>query len=315
VFLVFFGMSVGAMRGWETEMPIYSLVVALLIAIVFLLPVGMIYAITNIAVGLNVITEFIVGYMVPGKPIAMMFFKTYGYITNNQAVTFAQDMKLGHYMKLAPRTLFWAQFMATVWGSIVQVAVMKWAEGKYPLLCKPGEPSHFTCPNAKVFFNASIIWGVIGPKRQFSAGGLYNGLMHFFWVGAILPVMNWCVLWKWPLSPIKYLNWPVFFSGTGLIPPATPYNYGTYCLVGIIFGYFIKKRFFHWWTKYNYSLSAGLDCGLAWSSLIIFLAFSLSKTDFPLWWGNDVYTTTADYLGTPNYVLNGDGDYFGRHSW
>jgi hypothetical protein len=29
----------------------------------------------------SVITELIVGYMLPGKPVAMMIFKTFGYIS------------------------------------------------------------------------------------------------------------------------------------------------------------------------------------------------------------------------------------------
>ena len=35
----------------------------------------MVQAITNQQIGLNVITELIIGYMVPGHPIAMMQFK------------------------------------------------------------------------------------------------------------------------------------------------------------------------------------------------------------------------------------------------
>jgi hypothetical protein len=42
-----------------------------------------------------VITELIIGYVLPGKPIAMMLFKTWGYITMAQALTFASDFKLG----------------------------------------------------------------------------------------------------------------------------------------------------------------------------------------------------------------------------
>ena len=77
VFLVFFAVSIVTIRCWNTEMPVYALIVALLIAVLFLLPVGVIFALTNIAVGLNVVTRrFIIGYMVPGKPLAMMFFKT-----------------------------------------------------------------------------------------------------------------------------------------------------------------------------------------------------------------------------------------------
>ncbi|ODQ79441.1 hypothetical protein BABINDRAFT_161841 [Babjeviella inositovora NRRL Y-12698] len=315
VFLVFFAMSIALIRAWPTEMPVYSLIIALLIAFFFLIPVGVIFALTNIAVGLNVITEFIIGYMVPGKPVAMMFFKTFGYITNNQAVTYAQDMKLGHYMKLQPRLVFWAQFIASIWGSLVQICVLKWAQGSIDDICKPTQKSGFTCPNGTVFFNASIIWGVIGPARQFSGGKLYNGLLHFFWVGALLPVINWLVLKKWPNSPIKYLHWPVFFSATGYIPPATAYNYGSYCIVGIIFGYFIKKRFFHWWTKYNYSLSAGLDIGLAWSSLIIFLALALTNTNAPSWWGNNVINGTLDTQYAAINRVVPDGGSFGLTKW
>lgn len=314
VFLGSFAISIVTIRYWNTEMPVWSLIVALLIAIVFLLPVGIIYSLTNIAVGLNVVTEFIIGYMVPGKPLAMMFFKTFGYITNNQAVTFAQDMKLGHYMKIQPRLLFWAQLLATIWGSLVQIAVMRWSYGNIENLCDADQKNNYTCPNGKVFFNASLIWGAIGPERVFGSGAVYNQALWFFMLG-LLPVVNWLVLKKWPNSKIRWLNWPVFFSGTGYIPPATPYNYSTYCIVGIFFGVFIKKRFTHWYFKYNYSLSAGLDIGLAYSSLIIFLCLSLTSTDFPAWWGNNVVNGTLDSnVETISNVL-AEGEFFGPTTW
>ena len=62
-----------------------------------------------------------------------------------------------------------------------------------------------------------------------------------FIIGAVTPVINWLILKKWPNSPVKYLHWPVFFSGTGYIPPATPYNYTSYCAVGLFFGWWIKR--------------------------------------------------------------------------
>ncbi|RCK59579.1 Sexual differentiation process protein isp4 [Candida viswanathii] len=316
VFLIFFGMSIAVVRAWQTEMPVWGLVVALLIGAFFLLPVAIIFAKTNIAVGLNVISEFIVGYAIPGRPMAMFLFKTYCYITNAQAVTFAQDLKLGHYMKLAPRGLFYAQFIATIWGSLVQVCVLRWAYGSIDDLCLPHQKNHYTCPNGRVFFNASIIWGVIGPQRQFSHGQLYYGLLFFFIVGAVTPIINWLILKKWPNSPVKYLHWPVFFSGTGYIPPATPYNYTSYCAVGLAFGWWIKKKWFHWWSKYNYSLSAGLDIGLAWASLLIFLCLALTNTDFPSWWGNNVVAGTLDsQVDTNVRVLLNEGESFGPSSW
>jgi hypothetical protein len=46
-------------------------------AFVYVIPIGMIQAITNQQVGLNVITELIIGYALPGHPVAMMMFKTW----------------------------------------------------------------------------------------------------------------------------------------------------------------------------------------------------------------------------------------------
>jgi OPT oligopeptide transporter protein len=46
----------------------------------------MIQAITNHQVGLNVITELIIGYALPGRPVAMMMFKTWGFITMAQGM-------------------------------------------------------------------------------------------------------------------------------------------------------------------------------------------------------------------------------------
>lgn len=313
-FLCSFALSIVTIKCWNTEMPVWALVVALLIAIVFLLPVGIIYSLTNIAVGLNVVTEFIIGYMIPGKPLCMMFFKTFGYITNNQAVTFAQDMKLGHYMKVSPRLLFWAQMLASIWGSIVQIGVLRWSYGAIENLCDSDQKSNYTCPNGRVFFNASVIWGVIGPERVFGNGAVYHQTLFFFFLG-FLPVVNWLILKKWPNSKVRWLNWPVFFSGTGYIPPATPYNYSSYCLVGMFFSVFVKKRWTHWYFKYNYSLSAGLDIGLAYSSLIIFLCLLLTNTDFPSWWGNNVVNGTLDSnLQTILKVLQ-PGEAFGPSTW
>lgn len=61
---------------------------------------GIIQAITSQQTGLNIITEFIVGYMLPGRPIAMMLFKSWGYMLMSNGLTFVQDMKVGHYVSL-----------------------------------------------------------------------------------------------------------------------------------------------------------------------------------------------------------------------
>lgn len=59
--------------------------------------------------GLNVLTELIIGYMYPGRPLANVAFKTYGYVSMTQALMFLSDFKLGHYMKIPPKSMFIVQ--------------------------------------------------------------------------------------------------------------------------------------------------------------------------------------------------------------
>ena len=66
----------------------------------------MIYLLTP---GLNAITEYMMGLIYPGRPIANISFKVYGYMSMNQAVSFLNDFKLGHYIKIPPRSMFLVQ--------------------------------------------------------------------------------------------------------------------------------------------------------------------------------------------------------------
>lgn len=51
----------------------------------------------------------IIGFMYQGKPLANVVFKTYGTISMSQAITFLSDFKLGHYMKIPPKSMFLVQ--------------------------------------------------------------------------------------------------------------------------------------------------------------------------------------------------------------
>lgn len=54
-------------------------------------------------------------------------------------------------------------------------------------LCDPKNSQKFTCAGAKVMYNASLIWGTIGPQRMFQSGQVYNALMYFFLIGVSPP--------------------------------------------------------------------------------------------------------------------------------
>lgn len=93
--LAMIGIGLGVTQGYPTHLSWWAFFVALIMAVVWFVPIGIVQARTNIGIGLNVITEFVIGYMQPGRPIAMMLFKTYGYMSMYQGLYFSQDMKLG----------------------------------------------------------------------------------------------------------------------------------------------------------------------------------------------------------------------------
>ena len=81
-------------------------------------------------------------------------------------------------------------------------------------VCSADQASNFTCPNGRTTWSSSVIWGLIGPARLYSAGKIYSGLLHFFWIGAIAPVITWYLYKKSGKIIFKQINWPLIFVGT-----------------------------------------------------------------------------------------------------
>lgn len=154
----------------KTGLPIWAALIALAFIFVLSLPVSMLMAITNQQVALQVIHEMVAGYMLPGRPVANVVYKTTANIGTISAVTFAGDMKLGHYMKIPPRIMFSIQIVATVIGCFVVTSVQNWMLSNIKDICTPQQADGFICAPSTTFAQGMLIWGGIGPKRIFSVG-------------------------------------------------------------------------------------------------------------------------------------------------
>jgi len=146
--------------------------------------------------------------------------------------------------------------------------------------------SPWTCPIDGLFFDASVIWGLVGPTRIFGWEGKYSAMNWFFLVGALGPIIVWVLHKAFPKhSWIPLINLPVLFGATAMMPPATTLNYNSWILVGTIFNFFIFRYRKKWWQRYNYVLSAALDSGVAFMTIILYSLGLEIKS--PNWWGND----------------------------
>jgi OPT family small oligopeptide transporter len=314
--IIALGMHIGAIYLYATQLPVWGLLLALFLASFLALPVGIIQAVTNQQVGLQVMHELIAGYAFPGKPVANMIFKGTAFIGTTQAVGFSADLKLGHYMKIPPRMMFAAQTTAVVISCFTVVLTQNWMFNNIVDFCSPTQQDGFICPATGSFATASMIWGSIGPQRLFSIGRLYNPIMWMFLVGALSPIPFYFLARRYPLSFWRYVNMPVFFSGVSAMPPASGINYSSWIIVGFIFQYFMRRFHFRWWMRYNYILSAALDAGVAASIIIIFFAVQYPNGGYTVsWWGNNFWQNTADANGVPMLSLSANQSSFGFLNW
>ncbi|KAH6838204.1 oligopeptide transporter 9 [Perilla frutescens var. hirtella] len=273
------------------QLPWWGVLFACAIAFVYTLPIGIISATTNQTPGLNVITEYIIGYAYPGRPVANMCFKVYGYISMMQALTFISDFKLGHYMKIPPRAMFNVQIVGTIISVVAYICTAWWLMETIPNLCDTAllpPNSQWTCPSDSTFYAASVIWGLVGPQRIFGNLGVYPAVNWFFLGGAIAPLLVWLAAKAFPNHKwISFINMPVLLGATAIMPPASSVNFTSWIILAYVFGYVLYRHRPDWWRRHNYILSGGLDAGTAFASVAIFLALQLNGFNVD-WWGNDV---------------------------
>lgn len=235
-----------------------------------------------------------------------------------QGLLFTSDLKLGHYMKVPPRVMMATQGIATVWGGIVNIAVLEWAYGAIKDICDPENSAGFICPSGRSAFNSSVIFGVLGPRRIFGQAGLYKNFLWMFLAGALAPVLFYALSRMFPKRKwLTKIYAPLIFGGVGFIPPATPLTYMSWTAVGLAFNYIIKRKYSGWWKQYNYVTSGAMDLGLAICLIVMFFAVSLPQKTFPDWWGTTVVANTLDTMGTAVQTKLPKGEIFGppRGSW
>lgn len=313
-FFVMLAIGIFVVEYYPVYLPWYGLLLALSITALLFIPVGIVMAITNQHSSLYLVCQLICGVVFPGRPVANMVFVTYCYISSAQGIKFSSDLKLGHYMKIPPKLLFKVQIAATLVSSMVQIGVLNWMFAYIPNLCTPDAINGFTCPIARVHFNGSILWGVVGPQRFFGPGALYRPLIWAFAVGFVAPILIWLVgRSRAAGSAWRKINLPVVFGSLSWIPPATGLNFSVWALVCFLFNSHLRRRAPAWWGKYTMTLSAALDSGLALGVLVVFFCFLypawgwLGKLE---WWGTRVYKEGCDWQGCP-YKTLAPGEHFG----
>jgi OPT family oligopeptide transporter len=158
--LVSFIFAIVILKQWpELDTPVWTIFFVIGLNLVFLIPMSYLYAVSGTTEGLNVITELIVGYALPGHPEALMFVKAFGYNINGQADNYISDQKMGYYAKLPPRAMYRGQVISAVITAIVAYGVVQFVDNDIQGICTPDQESKFNCENGSlVYFSSSVVW-------------------------------------------------------------------------------------------------------------------------------------------------------------
>jgi OPT family small oligopeptide transporter len=304
------GLGVAGISGWETHTTPGVIFYGLALCIIFVIPVGIIKAMTGIEVTLNVLAEFIGGSFVEGNALAMNYFKSFGYVTCAHAIWFSNDLKLAHYTKIPPRHTFSAQMVATFVSTLVCVGVLNFQLMHIEGVCTPKADYKLTCPGVNTFFTASVLWGTVGPSKIWGHNGQYSETLIGFPLGVAIVLFFWFIGKKKPNWTWTRQIHPVAIMYGGIV--WAPYNM-SYVWPSVPIAYFswiyLKTRYLGLWSKYNFVLSAAWSCGVAIAGIIIF--FSLQYTNVDLdWWGNTVSDQGCEDQACPLQTL-APGEYFG----
>ena len=147
--------------------------------------------------------------------------------------------------------------------------------------------SPWTCPGDPVFYDASVVWGLIGPRRIFGDLGHYSAINWFFLAGAIAPFLVWLAHKAFPNKQwIRLITVPVLLGALADMPPATAVNYTSWVLVGFLSGFVVYRYYRDWWSRHNYVLSGALDAGLAFMGVLLYLCLGMKQISLN-WWGSD----------------------------
>ncbi|ERN13354.1 hypothetical protein AMTR_s00041p00121820 [Amborella trichopoda] len=197
--------------------------------------------------------------------IAICFTLPIGIISMKQAVTFLQDFKLCHYMKIPPRTMLMAQVVGTMIAAMVYLGTAWWLMNSVPNICNTSllpSNSPWRCPMDHVFYDASV--------------------------EAIAPLLVWLAHHAFPDKEwIRLINMPVLIGALIQMPPATAVNYTSWILMGFFSNFVLYRYRRDWWQRYSYILSGALDAVLAFMGVLLYLCLGLEDISLK-WWGSEL---------------------------
>lgn len=311
------GLAIATVEHYKySNTPVWTIFFGIGLTAVFMIPCGILNGITNVLIEINVLFELVIGLICAGNGNALMISKVFATNFNTEADSYLSNLKTAHYCNIPPRAMFRCQVINMICNSFVQAGLTTWQSmpDSIPDMCNPKNVStnKFTCNGIRVYFNAAVEWGTMGPKVILK--DLYPGMRYVFLFGALYPIPFWFLRhfvlayarrhgWgeikqgagrirnSRALRSIISLEWLIYFNDQVMLGGS--FLWGQYSLgffttliyLGLVFAVYLPKHYPRWWAKYNYMIYAGTTVGYVIGGLIVFFATEYKTVPDYNWWG------------------------------
>ncbi|KAM3072319.1 hypothetical protein ACMFMG_009129 [Clarireedia jacksonii] len=275
-------------------LPAWAYIVALLLGI-FIAPLStLLYARFGNGIATNNLSKMLAGLMLPGRPVGNMYFAAWSHNVIGNAVNLSNDLKMGEYLKIPPRTMFLTQVYGTILGGFVNYAVMSSIVGSNRELLVNGNGSNAWSGATIQSYNTNAAsWAL--AEKLYKKGGKYEMVPIGLAVGAGCVIIH--RLFNYFVPRVRNfntneINMPQFIQYAGYIP----YNASQTCVIfsQVAAGFFTQMYLRNYrpriFKDYSYLVTGAFD-GASLSVLFV-LSFAVfgaggPSRPFPTWWGNN----------------------------
>ncbi|KAI1083117.1 OPT superfamily oligopeptide transporter [Whalleya microplaca] len=289
--------------------PWWTYFVAIATGAIVVIPLGWLYAVSNFQLPIGTFNELLYGTMVQNlshhrNPIGA---SVYGSIAGDawyRAQYMLQDQKIGHYMHVPQRAVFFSQVFGIILGVPTNYAAMRWIlDTKRDFLTGEVEDAAhiWTGQSIAGYLTMGVQYVIIGPTKLFQQEQ-WRPIPYAFLVGAACPAIIYFLHRLFPRAKFHLWNTTIFFSGASIFYGNVSTGYFSRFIGGFIehtsraiysflipyLMYWAYRYRYQLWSKYNFILAAAFDAGFNLNMLLIFLIFGSAKViSMPNWWGND----------------------------
>ncbi|KOS19844.1 Oligopeptide transporter 3 [Escovopsis weberi] len=299
LFLISFIMLIAIIAKGYLFVPVWTYFVGIATGAVLVVPLGWLYALSNYQLPIGTTNELFYGLMVN----SISGFKnpcgasTYGAIAGDawyRAQINLQDMKIGHYMHVSPKAVFFSQVFGSLIGIPIDYAVIRWVldtKADYLSGAKVDPTHQWTGQALASSLTSGVQYVLVGPKRLFQQD-IYRPVPFGFVVGAVAPIIMFALHKTFPRAKFHLFNTTIFFSISSVFYGNISTGYTSSFIGGFVVMFWAYRYRYELWARWNYILAAAFDAGFNFNMLLIFLCFGAGKIiSMPNWWGNNAQSS------------------------